>query len=111
VVRTTRLEVIDRNGRVRVVIGTLANDDYDEDDDTIGVSIRDARGRERLVLTTDDKTCAASVTGSGNNVAGIDADGRGSVSVYVAAPDGTVVQSWAQPHHHRPPSTSVPRTS
>lgn len=90
-VRTTRLEVVDRDGRPRVVIGALT-----DDTDMVGVSVRDAAGLERLYLVADEQTCEAGVTGAGNNLAGVMVDNAANLAVFLASPDGTLLHTWPE---------------
>ena len=89
VVRTARLEVVDRRGRTRVVIGSFTGGDGD----TVGLSVLDSHGIERLFIVTDETDASAGVTNAENNVAGLMVNEGEGAYVFVAAPDGTTVRS------------------
>jgi len=67
VVQAHRFELVDRDGRVRAVIGELPNYD-DAGPAIIGVSLLDAEGRRRTFLSLDDTGPSLVFDLDGNNV-------------------------------------------
>ena len=93
VVRATRVEVVDGEGRVRAVLGTLHADD---DDEVVGLVLRDRSGRDRAWLVVmSDGAAEVAVEHAGNVVASVtaSADGLGRVAVF----DGRGVVVEAMP--------------
>jgi hypothetical protein len=65
VVRTQRLELVDDEGRVRIVVGNLAP--AEEDRYSPGVSLRSAEGDERITLALGDDGPALRFTLAGDD--------------------------------------------
>jgi len=89
IVRTERVEVVDSDGRVRVVIGTI-----DAGTGMVGVTVLDSDGRERGFIVTDEGGAEAGVSALGNNLACIRATDDGDVTAFLADPKGNVLDWW-----------------
>jgi hypothetical protein len=98
VVRTQRLEVVDDEGRVRVVIGNLAGEA--EEGCFPGVSLRTEEGtpRAELVVTDDGPALTFSLAGHDVLVAGVDdpdlAMARGGPYVELLHHSAQVAAGW-----------------
>ena len=66
IVRTRRLEIVDDNDRVRVVVGRLGTGGRDEA--VIGIAVLDGRGSSRVSLSLDACGPALVFGQDGNNV-------------------------------------------
>ena len=88
VVRATRLEIVDADGIVRVVVGEVHSANG-----VFGVSVRDAGGAERAcIVTDDDGTVYAGVAAGGNEIVGASVSTTGRALVFISQRDGTVVR-------------------
>jgi hypothetical protein len=96
VVKVERLEVVDRHGRTRVVIGALGGVDAR----TMGVGVYDRANRERITLALGDggPVLGFALDGDGALVLGVDDFDTAVTSpgpyVEALAPDGTVAVGW-----------------
>ena len=73
-VRTQRIEVVDGDGRVRIVLGVLGQGDGD----VFGIVVRDETGRDRAAMLHDGPAAEVALDFAGNTVAALTvaADGR-----------------------------------
>jgi hypothetical protein len=74
VVRAERVEVVDSDGRVRLVLGLLGRGD----DEVWGVAVRNAAGRDRVWMVAEGTTAEVGLDFGGNTVAAlaVGEDGR-----------------------------------
>ncbi|HVF74597.1 MAG TPA: hypothetical protein VM938_06070 [Acidimicrobiales bacterium] len=66
VTRTRRLEVVDANGRVRLLVGQL---DHPPAPSTVGLALLDETGHERAVLSLEPEGPQLELTSQGHNTA------------------------------------------
>ena len=76
-----------------------------EHGDTVGLTVLDVHGSERVYLVTDESGGEASVGSSENTLAGVRVNDDDRVTVFVAGPDGTIERTWPE----RPAPTSTRR--
>jgi hypothetical protein len=91
--RDERFEVVDGDGRVRAVLGPLAEQE-------VGLALYAGDGRERVRLVVDDDAAALTLTAAGNVVVEAgwlepfgDVVRRGGY-LFVADADGVPVRGW-----------------
>ena len=96
--RAERVEVVDGDGRIRLVLGDIGNPQ--RPGEVFGVALVDAEGRQRVWLALDDSGAALAFDHTGNNVVelGVD-DGTGEATVsgaylYLSDIDGRPVLGW-----------------
>lgn len=83
VVRARRIEIIDSDGVVRIVLGTVDRGDFDAA--VLGLCAPD--GREHLTLYCDELNRGFELWEGGNNVASLSSHRDGSAWFSVADPD------------------------
>jgi hypothetical protein len=97
-VRTTRLEVVDLDCRVRAVLGPL--DTPDPDRPVFGLALLDDRGQQRVWLTMDGTGPSLVFDVFGNNAIALGVNDRTNDALHVGAYlhvtdlDGTPVLGW-----------------
>ena len=80
VVRTHRVEIIDNEGRVRLLLGLVGRGA----DEMWGVVVRNERGRDRAWLATDGPAAVVGFDHAGNLVASLGVDEDGMPDLYLA---------------------------
>lgn len=81
VTRTRRVEVVDGDGRVRVLLGLIAHDELCE---IWGMVVRDENGRDRLWAIHDGPTAEVALDFGGNTVASLCVGDDGEASLDLA---------------------------
>lgn len=78
-IRATRIEVLDKDGRVRLLLGCLGQGDGD----VFGIVVRDQHGRDRAAMLHDGPSAEVALDYDGNTVAAlaVAADGRAELVV------------------------------
>jgi len=78
-IRATRIEVVDKAGRVRLVLGCLGQGDGE----VFGIVVRDEHGRDRAAMLHDGPAAEVALDFDGNTVAALTvaADGRAELVV------------------------------
>ncbi|MDQ1437304.1 MAG: hypothetical protein QOK43_933 [Acidimicrobiaceae bacterium] len=98
VVRTTRVELVDRNGTTRAVLGPL--DSPDPMAAVFGLALLDAEGRQRVWLTLDGTGPSLVFDLAGNNIVAIGVNDPTADALHVGGYlhvtdlDGTPVLGW-----------------
>ncbi|HEX7167547.1 MAG TPA: hypothetical protein VF230_11260 [Acidimicrobiales bacterium] len=80
VVRARRVEVMDREGRVRVVIGDVSVND----EELFGVVVRNALGRDRAWMLAQEVVAEIGLDHAGDTIAALTVSDDGAGSLYVA---------------------------
>lgn len=92
-VRAERVEVVDAAGRVRAVLGTLADSGEVE---AVGLALFDRHGVERAWLATDDTdACGLTMYHDGNIVLSVDVQFSGEAMYALTDPDGSRFRGWS----------------
>lgn len=98
VLRAFRIEIPDRDGRVRAVVGRL--DSPDPRIPVYGLALLDGTGRQRVWLSVDDSGPSLVFDLAGNNVISMGANDPTGDALHVGAylhvcdVDGTPVHGW-----------------
>ena len=66
-IRAERVEIVDKTGRVRVVLGKLGKGEGD----VFGIVVRDENGRDRVWLVQDGAAAAVGLDHGGDTVASV----------------------------------------
>jgi hypothetical protein len=97
-VRTTRIEVVDTDGKVRAILGPL--DTPDQTSPVFGLALLDPAGRPRVWLAVDDTGPALVFDHAGNNIITLGVNDSTADALHVGGYlhvtdlDGTPVLGW-----------------
>lgn len=89
VVRATRFELLDEQGRVRAVLGLLGRGTAD----VFGLTLLNEYGGQRAWIVADGPTAQMGIDHGGNQAAVMSANGEGFASVAVFDATGAEVRS------------------
>ncbi|HEX7167498.1 MAG TPA: hypothetical protein VF230_11015 [Acidimicrobiales bacterium] len=78
-VRTRRIEVVDAEGRVRVVVGNVG-----VTDDIFGLVVRNGYGRDRVWMLAQERVAEVGLDHGGNTVAALSVSDEGDPALYLA---------------------------
>lgn len=81
VTRTRRVEVVDEEGRVRVLLGLIGRDTESE---IWGLVVRDENGRDRTWIVHDGPVAEVALDFGGDTVASLCVGDDGEASLYLA---------------------------
>jgi hypothetical protein len=79
VVRTRRIEVVDEEGRVRVVLGLLGHGEVP----IFGLRVRDENGRDRAWVQHDGAAAEVGLDFGGDTVASLSVSDDGTTGLYL----------------------------